>query len=200
MVQKDRGDFEKPLFHSREEVELLSLMDQGKLVELSAPIFGENTVRIPRWSMRKAFQCGEEVSRIIATLYPNDISFLLQINWTKQATAHAQLYDIICVRVLDPVMRIICLTLEIHEKEKQEQLINEITPEDVMEIFCTIIEQEVNNERMEAILKKVERLLTEKFRLENVSLNVNEILEAASQKFLTDIPSNNSLSSVTTEK
>lgn len=84
MVKKDRGDFENPLFHSREEVELLSLMDQGKLVGAICSSFcRSNTVRVPRWSMRKGLYTREEVSRIIATLYPNDISFLLQINWTK---------------------------------------------------------------------------------------------------------------------
>jgi hypothetical protein len=175
------------VFTGREEVEIAVLTDLGRDVQLEASYKGKRTLHVPRWSVRKAYSCGGKVAGIIAKLFPNDLMFLLTLDYTKMSTAAAKIYNILFVQVYDEMMGIILITCGIKD-EDQEEFIDNITTIDAMELFCTIIEQEINNSQVESILKKAERLLTDRFRLGRESLDFSTLLNIVSQTSLTDSP------------
>ena len=177
---------EAKVFKDREEVEILTLYDLGKDVELEAGYKGSKKIRVPRWSMRKAHKCSKAVAEIIAATYPNDLLFLYQLDYTKRADCAAKLHKILFFDIYDPAMQIICATLDITDKVEIGNLIDCLTELDVMEIFCTIIEQEINGARIEAIIKKFQRLLSDRFPLQNVSLGLQELLDLAREKLSTN--------------
>lgn len=174
--EPENKNTETKVFSERAEVETLTLYDQGRDAKLSVEFRGSTTVRVPRWSMRKAHKCSSAVAEIIAALYPNDLLFLYQIDYTKRADAASKIHKILMYDIYDPTMQIICATLDILDKEDVASFMDTIGPEDMMELFCIIIEQELNSDRIEAVVKKFQRLLMEKFPLQNVSLGLQDIL------------------------
>jgi len=189
-----------PVFLDRDSAEWKILADQGTDVSLVGSINGEKVVKVPRWSARKAHQCGKYIATIIATLFPNDLIFLIQLDWTKVSTASSQVYEILYERCYDQMMRVICVTLDIYEESEIEKLVNTIAAEDVLELFCVIVEQQVGQSHVEAILKKAQRLLAEKFRLGKESYDLQSILEQVFGAYSTTTPPKNSSSSPITPK
>lgn len=174
-VEEPVGALGHRVFEDRPEAELTALLDQGKVVTLEGVYKGSKHIRVPRWSARRWFSSVKYLSQVIAVLFPNDFLFLLSVNYKEPSTAAMQIAEIM-ERVYDEIMQIICITLCITEKAGVEEFIDSVSWLDVFEIFSTIIEQEVNNETAEAVLKKVQRLLVEKFHLENESFGFSAIL------------------------
>jgi len=189
-----------PIFLNRDSVEWKILADQGTEVALDGSIRGERRVRVPRWSARKGHQCGKHVAEIIATLFPNDLIFLVQLDWSKVSTASSQVYEILFERAYDQMIRVICVTLDMYKESEIEEFLNTVTPVDILTLFCTIVEQELGQDNIDAILKKVQRLLAEKFQLGSDSYDLQSILEQAFKNFSTSIPPSNLSSSPTTSK
>lgn len=194
VVDPDRmeGPLGKPVFKDKSEAEVRAINDLGKTIEIEAAYNGSNFLHVPRWSVRKWFDCIDHVAGIIAQLFPNDIIFLVSVNYNDTATAAVQVADIF-KRAYDEIMQVVCLTLDITEDEEIKRFINSLTWLDAFEIFATIIEQEINSHTAEAVLKKVQRLLIERFRMESGSFDFNAILGLAmSMPSSTDTPSTNS--------
>ena len=165
------------VFNSRNEAEIDILYDKGVDVKLDGSWKGKQIIHVPRWNLRKAHSCGKYVAQIIMDLFPNDVLFLVQINFDDKATAAEKLYDILFNRCYDQACRVVMITLGINDETEALEFIESLMPEDLMELFTVIIEQEINNKRTEAILKKVQRLLVEKFRLENESFDLQSIAD-----------------------
>lgn len=182
------------IFKDRDDVEVKALLDQGRVVELEGVWNGKKTLLVPRWSVRRFYSCGHWIALIIANLFPHDLFFLLQVDITKQATAAAQIWEILS-RVYNEVAKVICITCNIKEEEAEE-FFEAISQIDFLELFCTIIEQEINNQTVEAITKKFQRLLAERFQLENVLPDFGELSEEALKKSLTLLQSSNLQSSI----
>lgn len=169
---------EGKIFGSREEVEKLTLFDLGKDVTLTVTFRGSRTIKVPRWNVIQSHECSSALAEIIAALYPHDLLFLYQLDYSKRADAASKIHKILMYDIYDPAMQIICKTLNIVVKEEVEEFLTTISTEDVMELFCTIVEQEINSERIEAIIKKFQRLVTTKFPLQNVQLGLQDIVTA----------------------
>lgn len=181
-------------------VEQTVLFPVGAFIDLEGHINGSKRVECKRWNTRKSFQCGKITGEILASLFPNDALFLLSIEWGKPLTASAQLYDILFNRIYDNMVRLVCYTLDIIEDPDIRQFIETTTPMDVLTLFVTVINQEINNSNVEAIIKKAQGLLVEKFRLDSDSLSLPNILAALLQTHSTDSPLISLLSSLTTPK
>lgn len=189
-----------PVFLDRDSVEWKILADQGREVQLVGSWRGEKVIRVPRWSARKGHQCGRYIAEIIATLFPNDLIFLVQLDWSKVATASSQVYEILYERAYDQMIRVICVTLDIYQTKDVNEFVNTVAAEDILELFCTIVEQQLGESHVQAILKKVPRLLAEKFRLEKGSYDLQDILARVFGAYSTTTPPNNSSFSPITQK
>lgn len=157
-----------------------------------------NKIWIPRWSLRQMMQCSDRIARIVATLFPDDLFFLFTVDMSELATAASRINEILFYQVAPEVVDICCFTCGVETDEEREQFINSITPRDILEIFTTVVEKEISNENMQAITKKVQRLLGERFSLENVFPNLGDIMEQGSMQFLTDLQQINSTSLAST--
>ena len=187
------------VFETRDEVEVDILYDKGIDVELEGSWKGRRVIRVPRWSLRKAHSCGKYVAQIIADLFPDDVLFLVKINFNNNATAAEELYDVIFNRMYDQACRVVLITLGITDENDAMEFVDTLMPEDLMELFTTIIEQEINNKRVEAILKKVQRLLVERFQLEKESLDLQNIAAFLLKPSLTNSHLNSSSSTPSTQ-
>jgi hypothetical protein len=189
-------------FISRDRVEQEIMFPVGQEVVLEGHWRGAKHIECKRWNTRKAIAGGKLVSDILAALFPDDALFLLQIQWGKPATASSQLYDIVFNRIYDPMVKLVCLTLDIvthmpgtdgnSYSDDVREFIETTTPTDIMELFVCIVNQEINSSNVEAIIKKAQRLLVEKFQLDNDSLSLQNILGALLQTPLTGLPPTNS--------
>lgn len=205
-------------FNSRDQVERAVLLDKGRLVGLEGTwqtckdgqgrdkldeegklnyTWGRE-IWVSRWSLRMMMQCSDRIAKIIATLFPNDLSFLFTVDTSQLATAAAKINEIIFYRVASEVFDICCITCGVMTDEERALFERKITPRDLLEIFTTIIEHEINNDNMQAITKKVRRLLGEKFSLENVFPNLSELTEELLTQFSTGTPPINLTSSPNT--
>jgi hypothetical protein len=134
---------------------------------------------------------------IIAKLFPKNLPFLLSIDMTSTATAAAEIYDILFDQAYQEMMKVVAVTLDILEQPRMDLLCDSITPLDAMELFTTIVEQEINNESIQNILKKTQRLLVEKFHLGKESFDIRGLLELVLGTSLTDSQWTSLLSSPT---
>lgn len=149
---------------------------------------------IPRWSLRQMVSCSERIATIITTLFPGDLFFLFNVEMEEVATAAARVNEILFHRVGPEVFDINCMTCGVETQEERALFERKLTPRDHLEIFVTIVEHEINNDNMQAITKKVKRLLGEKFSLENVFPSLSDFTAEQSNQFLTDLQATNSTS------
>ncbi len=156
-------------FKNLGEVEREAIFGEGKEVVFNESVWnGSKKIIVPKWSMYEMEQLGGAIAMIVAELYPHDILFLAQIDTSRVATAASKIYDLIYNRVLPQVKEVVRVTFRMDE-EMFSQFYRSLRPYDFIEIFVTIVEQEINNDVVLALQKKVLRLLGEKFHLENVS-------------------------------
>lgn len=220
MMPDEKAVSDKRSFASRDQIERAILLDKGRRVGLEGTwkickdthgkdIVDEkgnlvwtwgNEIWVPRWSLRMMLQCSDRIASIIATLFPDDMSFLFKIDMNELATAAAKINEILFFKVAPEVFDICCYTLGIETDEDRSLFERRVTPRDLLEIFVTIIEHEINNESMQAITKKVQRLLGEKFSLENVFPNLSEVMAGLPMPSLMDIPQANSISYPNTQQ
>ena len=195
----------KGVFHSKDEAEYVALTDRGKVVELEGSIQVEvidndgnktkdrlRRVRVPRHNISKTVECGEAVAGIIDALFPNDFIFLLSIKTDESGTAVSKIQDIIFNKVYEQAATVILSTFNIRTQEQGTAFFEDLSNVDFLNIFCTIIEQDFNNEVVDAVIKKFQGLLAERFRLENVLPDLQGFSAEALQKSLKDTLGNNS--------
>lgn len=201
------------VFQSREEVEQQALFYRGRHVTLKDSIWdGSNKVFIPKWSMETSFELGKTITTIIAILFPNDWFFLASLDTTRVATAAARLYHVLFENIYPQMCEVVQYTLRSSTlpsdglyhvpmtDEEFSKFKRAVSPQDFMEIFVSIVEQEINNQVMQALSKKVQRLLGERFALENAFPNISELMEEASTSLLEQLRSSSSQSSTNTPK
>ena len=191
---------EQTEFISRGMVEKEILFPVGAMLTLQGHINGNKIVECKLWNTRKAYQCGTLVSEILAALFPNDALFLVNIDWSKPLTANQELYEVLFRRVYDPMTRLVAYTLDITEDKDIRSMIETTRPMDILNLFVTIVNQEINNDTVAAIIKKAQELLVEKFRLQSDSLSLQSILGAFLQMPSNDSHLTNLLSTLTTQK
>lgn len=177
---------EQKTFVSREAVERTILFPEGLTIDLQGHWRGNKRLECKRWNTRKAYACSKLVSDILCSLFPNDVLFLTQIEWDQTATASSQLYDVCMNKVYDPMVRLVCTTLDITEEKDIAEFIETTMPIDILELFVAVVNQEINSSNVEAIIKKVQRLLVEKFQLDSDSLSLPNILAVLLQNPSTD--------------
>lgn len=175
-------------FLSRDMVEQSIMFPVGATIVLEGHWRGNKRIECKRWNTRKAIKGGKFVADILAALFPNDALFLVQVQWDKPATASSQLYDVLFNRVYDPMVELICLTLDITERQDIAEFIETTMPVDMLELFVCIVNQEINSSNVEAIIKKAQGLLVTKFQLDNDSLTLPNILAGLLQTQSTGSP------------
>lgn len=200
----------KKVFESREEVEQKGLFYKGRIVKFHDSAYqGKAEIFVPKWNMDTAYELGRSITWIIATLFPHDWFFLATLDTTKVATAAARVYKILYEDIYPQVMEIIQKTLRTSkhpdvtyhipmDDEEFSVFRRSMSPVDIVELFVAIVEQEINNEVMQALSKKLQRLLGEKFQLENAFPNISELMGEASQSLLERIRLSNLPSSTST--
>lgn len=203
----------------REAVERAILLDQGSFVDIEGtwktcrdlvtkkeildadgkPVWrDESKVFVPRWSLRQMMLCSDRIATIITTLFPGDLFFLFNVEMEEIATAAARVNEILFHRVGPQVFDINAMTCGVESDEERALFERKLTPRDHLEIFVKIVEHEINNDNMQAITKKVKRLLGEKFSLENVFPSISDFMAEQSVGFLTGLQQISSTSSPNT--
>lgn len=162
-------------FTSRDEVERRIMLDLGRWVALEGEWKDERRVFVPRWMAYDLLKNSETIAFLISELFPNDLFFLYSINMDDVATATARIHEILFGRVYPQMYNIICATLQIDDDERG-LLERRITPRDLLEIFCVIMEDNIVNQNLKAITKKIQAVLGEKFNLESVFPNISDIM------------------------
>lgn len=203
---------EKKAFQSRDEVEQKGLFYRGRMVKMTDTIWlGQDTIFLPKWNMDLAYDLGRTITQIIATLFPHDWFFLASIDTTKVATGAARIYHIVYDEIYPQAMEVVQKTLrsteykdaEYHvsmDDEEWSKLKRALSPLDFLELFVSVVEQEINNEVMQALSKKVQRLLGERFALENAFPSISETMEEVSTSLLEQLRSSNLQSSTNTQQ
>lgn len=186
----DVPNMEQP-YGSRTEVEQKIFLDRGLIVTLEGSWKGRREIFVPRWSMYAFIQSGKAISEMVYILFPNDLFFLYNINSDEMATAAARIYDILIGKVYPQMAEIVMSTCGILPDERGA-FERSITPRDFMEIFTVIFEQNLGSEELRAITKKLQRLLGEKFRLENAFPTISDIMGEDLYNALTISPTNSS--------
>lgn len=184
-------------FNSRDEVERKIMLDLGRYVSLEGEWHDERRVFVPRWSAHELFVNSETIAFIISELFPNDLFFLYSINMDDVATAAARIHEILFGRVYPQILDIICTTLQIDDDERG-LFERRITPRDLLEVFCVVMEDNLTNENLRAITKKIQAVLGEKFNLESVFPNISDIMGVPPEALLPRTPMSNSSSSGST--
>lgn len=195
------------VFQSKDEAEYVALVDRGKVVELEGSIQvevieknGDKTkgrlrkVRVPRHNISKTVECGEAVAGIIDALFPDDFIFLLSVKTDESGTAISKIHDIIFNKVYQQAAIVILCTFNIRTEEQGAAFFEDLSNVDFLNLFCTIIEQDFNNEVVDAVIKKFQGLLAERFHLENVLPDLQGFSAEALQKSLKNIHGNSSSS------
>ena len=154
---------------------------------------GKNTIRIPRWMAWQYFTLSEAVAKMIITLFPNNYFFLFYVDHSEIASATAQVQDILFNKVGKEVTRIVMETCKI-DPDREKEFLESITGWDLVELFLCIIEMNINNDSMRALQKKFKRLLGERFALENVFPDWEDIMAGHQSTAPEASPMKNSLS------
>lgn len=189
---------------SRDEIEYVILRDRGKVIdlplgalhmkdgkyvhatkskELNAEI--KRKVRVPLHTMESAYKCNAEIADIVFKLYPEGIFILTRMKLLEDdIEGVTKLQDIVFNKLYHQITKLILATFDIDDLDQAENFFSDLSHLDFLELFNTIVEQEYNNERMEAILKKVQGVLAERFRWESVVPNSLDSLPEPLQKLL----------------
>jgi hypothetical protein len=201
-------DFDNtPDTFTRDEIEYTILRDRGEVIDLPEGAFHMldgryvhatrskelgatvvRKVRVPRHTMVSGYQCNAEIADIVYKLYPEGLFILTKLTLIEQDPLGAtKFHDIIFNQLYKQVTKVILATFGISRNDQADQAENffsDLSHLDFLELFRVIVKQEYNNERTEAILKKVQGVLAERFRLENVAPNSVDSLPEPLRKFL----------------
>lgn len=173
-----------PKFRDRSEVEELALKTPGSWVPLRDSQWkGEGRIFVNSWRLAHNRECGHHVLMIMQEIFPNDTFFLAYLSTTEvfgSAETHARLYDLMFNRIYEHVLQLVCFTCDIEDDERS-QFERTITLVDLLAIFVRIIEQEFNNEFMQALLGKLHGLIAERLPSEKWLPSIAEFTEAISQ-------------------
>lgn len=166
-------------FGDRTVVEIDILKAQGKIVTLMGSWLGKREIQVPRWNIETLLMLGDDTAQLIADVFPNDLFFLYQIDTHQPATAAYEIADILFRKMSVRMLNIVYTTLEVVGDDEQKKFRRSLAPSDLLEIWVTIMEQEINNETMEALQKKVRRILADRFALQNVWPSFAEFMDGA---------------------
>lgn len=181
------------MFSSRDEVEKRIMLDLGRWVSLEGEWNGERRIFVPRWMAYELLRNSETIAFLVSELFPKDLFFLYSINMDDVATATARIHEILFGRVYPQIYDIICTTCQIDEEERA-LLERRITPRDFLEIFCVIMEDNIVNQNLKAITKKIQAVVGEKFNLANVFPSIYDSTGVQYGTPSTPTPTNNSSS------
>lgn len=195
-VSPDQPDYldKSKVFQSRDEVERRIMLDLGRWVALEGEWKGERRIYVPRWMAHDLFVNSETIAFLISELFPHDLFFLYSINMDDIATATARIHEILFGRVYSQVLDIICATCQVDDEDRGV-FERRITPRDLLEIFCVVMEDNVVNQNLRAITKKIQAVVGEKFNLENVFPSILDGTVGQSQTHSAPTPMSNSSSS-----
>lgn len=159
------GEPVQHLYTNPMEFESAVLFMRGKSVVLECGL----TVHVRRWSVAQSKELGGIISRVVATLFPDDLLFLAHNDFMNVMSSDEKfnhLYAILMEKVLDEVKALVRLTLgsKVYDAEVADGkgLEDFLTFSDYLLIVATIIEQEINNPLLIGLLKKVMELFRER--------------------------------------
>lgn len=132
--------------------------EEGKYVYI-------NRMFVPRVSAFDVDKISQQISIIVATLFPNKNFFLTTIDFTKPYQASAQLHGILFSTVYAEIKRVVLIVCNIPD-EKHNYFLKVMLPTDILMIFFRILQQEFNSPTLEALKREAHRLLVERFHLE----------------------------------
>lgn len=173
-----------PKFSGRDEVEESGLLHEGSWVSLQYGTWkGERRIWVKAWRLYEHRILSHQVLTIMRLIFPEDTFFLAHLAMTEvfgAAETHARLYDLIYNKLYDHVMELIYHSCEVTDDERS-QFERTVTLMDILAIFIRIVEQEFNNDYMQALLGKFHRLIADKVPSEAWLPSIQEFTEAISQ-------------------
>lgn len=189
-IEEAKGDAK---FKNRGDVEAAIVFDKYRDIKLQGSWEGQSSIRVPRWMAKQYFELSEEIAQLIMQLFPNNYFFLFYVDHSKIASAVAEVQEVLFNKVGKTMVRVIMRTCKIDEA-REDEFLESVTGWDLIEVFLCIVEMNINNDMMRAMQKKFRRLLGERFALENVFPELEDIMDGHRNTASTASPTKNSLS------
>lgn len=165
------GSLTQNVYLKRSEVESDAfLRKKGALVITE---FGEE-LTVPRWSIELTDKLGRAISHIIGKIYPNQTLFIQQLDTMSDVEGAEFTYQVLFIQCIAELKQIVFITLHLDDDaEACSKFVKSHTIMDFINIVNAIVQQEIQNPMLVALVKKtVSEIMT---KLQSVNLSTPSV-------------------------